>query len=118
MCLGNFSSTFVITAFRPNDLKRLRDSLIAEAERTRACIRIGSGVRPNKRPLFNEQINAQANNWLSIGQNQSQPFKNENDLKDIIELSRASAAICKFLGLKRMLITILSGCSTRNAGRS
>lgn len=83
---------FTNTNPRPADLKRLRDALITEAEKTRACIRIGNGARTNKRPaLNNAQFAVQGNNWLAIGQNQSQPFK--NDLKDIIELSRASAAI-------------------------
>lgn len=64
--------------------------LISEAEKIRACIRIGNVVRPFNNPFINGAISPQASNWFSIGQNGS-VFK--NDLKDIIELSRAAAAI-------------------------
>jgi hypothetical protein len=75
----------------------LRDVLINEAEKVRACIRIGDGYKPFKSRTFRggATVSPQASNWLSIGQNNTKqetaPFR--NDLKDIIELSRASAAI-------------------------
>lgn len=73
----------------------MRDVLINEAEKVRACIRIGDGYTPFKsRSKFPNNISPLAANWLQIGQNatrQEPAFK--NDLKDIIELSRASAAI-------------------------
>ena len=77
----------------PDDLKRLRETLITEAEKTRACIRIGNGIRPFQSPKFNGSSSAPSFVTLRRGNfpSESHPFR--SSLKDITELSRAAAAI-------------------------
>lgn len=70
--------------------------MINEAEKIRACIRIGDNYQPFKNRAFvgGATVSPLALNWLSIGRNftkKQSVFR--NDIKDIIELSRASAAI-------------------------
>ncbi|KAI6192674.1 hypothetical protein M3Y99_01923000 [Aphelenchoides fujianensis] len=85
--------------FGPHDLKRLRETLISEAEKTRACSRIGDVIRPFKSPRFNGANSISSfvpkggrNNQTSGGGSQT-PERFRQALADITELSRAAAAI-------------------------
>ncbi|KAI6229188.1 hypothetical protein M3Y95_00504900 [Aphelenchoides besseyi] len=74
--------------FGRNDLKRLRETLIGEAEKIRACSRIGGAIKPFKSHRFNG-----LSSFASFASNDKNRLRHMVSNSDINELSRAAAAI-------------------------